>query len=95
MTVKIEETLSIEIEDIGDQDYPDQYAEHRVSILQRDLVVFIRHIAYAHTVSVAECNVVLYRVALALLESYEGQANSELLRERLAGRFSGLKQPLE
>ena len=88
--MKIEATFSTEIPEI-EEDYPDQTAEYKVQVLQRELVSFVRHVADANTASEAECNAVEFQVAMSILESFQGRCNSNVLRERLESRFSGLK----
>ena len=55
--MKIEATLDIEMPEI-EEDYPDQTAEYKVQVLQRELVSFVRHVADANTASEAECHAV-------------------------------------
>lgn len=85
MTVKA--SLEIEIPEVSDPDYPDHQAEINADSLRRGLSDFISRVVDDNTVSEEECDVVMYAIAMHILQSFNGRAASNLLRRRLNDRM--------
>ena len=84
--MRIEETFTVEIPEI-EEDYPDQAAEYRMQVLTRDLIGFIRHVVDEHTETTAESDVVIFDIAVTLINGFVAERHANLLRVRLGIRF--------
>ncbi len=83
--MKIREVFDIEILD-GEEEYPDQNAERRVSVLSERLTAFVRRVADRHSVSCQEEEAIVASVIDRLLAPILSRVHADLLSERLRTR---------